>query len=698
MHRRFAIVVFYLLCTLLVAPRLSHAVQVTGSNIIDGQWVDADAKVRIDLDDLSGADEIRVFVGSTDLTALFKREGNELVFQPGVIDLPNGEGEIKLYTVSNDQWQEAGSVQIRVRKVAGFDRFEITPTLNLTVKAQFREGHSPDAGPPVRSTFHDLTGQGGLGLDLARGDFSMQVQSNFIGTSHRDEALRFGQKGNHAPKVDLSDYLVTLNKGAARLSIGHDQFQGGRYILGNAMNRGINASYSFGDRVSLAATAQSTTAIVGYDNAVGLKKADNRIFGAKISAEVFERPGALKVEGLVSQGSQLSDPGFNIGEINDAEHSRTMALRASASTPESMFTAEFEAARSRYRNTNDPSLNQGLGVVPVNETNDSALFGRLVFNAYQGQFKSGKPLSLSLAYEYERIAPLYKTVGQSGGSLPLADLMRHLVSANTTLGDATVSVSLQEMHDNLDNIPTILTTKTRQLLSNASIPLKSMLAGDATGGVFPLFLPNLNANYTLVHQFGDNRPDLNPLSGFSPGHIPDQMTKTLELAANWSGDIWSLSYIHNRSRQDNRQLGRANSDFVNVLHGVNGELRIFDQLTLTAGISRNSARDIEQAISNYTLSRNIGLNWILFENWTISGILETSRNSDSQQNANARSLSANAQVAWQYEIPGYHGRKIPGQAYLRYDRQINDSIDNLFAFRSNVTNWTVQAGFSLSMF
>jgi len=662
--------------------------------MIDGQWVDADAKIRIELDALFATDDIRVLVGNTDLTPLFKRTKNELVFQPGVIDLPRGESEIKIYAIHDQEWNDVGVVQIRVRKVAGFDRFEVTPKLNLAVKAQLREGHSPDAGPPVRSTFHDLTGQGGLGLDLARGDFSMQVQSNFIGTSYRNEALRFGQKGNHAPKVDLSDYLVTLNKGAAKLTIGHDQFQGGRYILVNTANRGINASYSFGDRVSVAATAQSTTAIVGYDNALGVKKADNRIFGAKISAEVFERPGALKVEGLVSQGRQLSDPGFNEGQIIDAERSRTMALRISGSTPESMLTGEVEAARSRYVNPNDTALSQGGAIVPVNETNDSALFGRLVYNAYQGQFESGKPISLALSYEYERVAPLYKTVGE----FPQADVMRHLVAANGMLGDVAMSASLQEMHDNLDDIPTILTTKTRQFQSNVSMPLKSMLSGADGGGSFSFLLPDLNATYSLVHQFGDNRPDLNPLSGFSPGHIPDQMTKTLEFSANWSGETWSMGYIHNRSRQDNRQRGRANSDFVNVLHGVNGELRLFDQLSLTAGISRNSARDIEQAISTYTLSRNIGLNWILFDDWTISAILETSRNSDSQQNANSRSLSANAQLAWQYQIPTFRGGKIPGQAYLRYDRQINDSVDNLFAFRSNVTNWTVQAGFSLSMF
>jgi len=694
MRSCFATITFYLLCTLLLVPQSSLAVQVTGSNIIDGQWVDADAKVRIELDGLLAADDIRVFIGNSDLTQLFERRKNELIFQPGIIDLPDGENEIKLYTVKDHEWNEAGTVQIRVREFAGLDRFKITPQLNLAVKAQLREGHSPDAGPPVRAKFHDFTGQGGVGLDLARNDFSMQVRSNFIGTSYRNEALRFAQKGNHAPKVDLSDYLVTLNKGAAKLTIGHDQFQGGRYILASAVNRGINASYSFGDRVSLAATAQSTTEIVGYDNALGLKKADNRTYGAKISAEVFERPGALKVEGLVSQGYRLSDPGFNVGEITDAERSRTMALRASASTPESMLMAEMEVARSRYVNPNDPALNQGGGIVPVNETSDSAVFGRLLFNAYQGQFESGKPISLSLSYEYERVAPLYKTVG----TFPQADVMRQLVATNAMLGDVAVSVSLQEMHDNLDDIPTILTTKTRQLLSNVSMPLKSMLAGDDGGGSFSFILPNLNATYSLVHQFGDNRPDLNPLSGFSLGHIPDQMTKILEFSANWSGEIWSLNYIHNRSKQDNRQLGRGNADFVNVLHGVNGELRLFNQLSLTAGISRNSARDIEQATSNYTLSRNIGLNWILLEDWTLSAILETSRNSDSQQNANSRSLSANGQIAWQYQIPGYNGRKIPGQLYLRYDRQINDSIDNLFAFRSNVTNWTVQAGFSLSMF
>ena len=685
---------FCILMTMLGHAVLSQAVEVTGSNITEGQWLDDDAKVQVHLSEPPQTNELRVFVGHTDVTALFEVDGNDLIFQPGIMNLPHGENEISVYRVHSDVWDSIGTVAIRVRKVAGFDRFEVTPQLNLTVKAQLKEGHSVDAGAPPRSTFNDLTGQGGINIDVARDDLSMQARANLIGSSYREEALRFAQKGVHASKVDLSDYLISLNKGSGGLYVGHYQYQGSRYVMSNANNRGITASYRLNERASIMATAQNTTPIVGFDNFVGLNQSDNITYGVSGGIELFERPGALKVEGYYSDASRRSDLGFNVGAITDAEKNQAMAVRVLASTPESMFSLETELAESTFTNPNDPALDQGFGVVAVNKTTDRAYFGRLMYNAYQGNMESGKPLSLSLSYEFEHIDPLFKTIG----SFPQADLERGMFSLTGTLGDLTLTASTEERRDNLENLTTVLTTKTRNSQISASLALKDLFASDQPESILAELLPSISVNYNHVHQFGANRPDLNPLSGFSLSHIPNQLTKTIGVSSNWSGDIWSVGYNYNQSRQDNRQLGREKADFVNVLHGLNAQIMLFNQLTLTSGISRSSVRDIEQAISTYTLSRNIGLNWTLFENWTLSSSLEASRISDTKQNSNSNSLFANSQVTWQYSMPSYGGKSIPVQAYLRYERQINKTVDNLFGFSSDVSGWKVLAGISLNVF
>ena len=684
----------YMLVALLGWPAFSQAVEVTGSNIMDGQWVDKDAKVSIELNNVTVTDDIRVFVGNADLTALFKRSGNELVFQPSIVDLPYGESSIKLYSIHDNEWSEVGAIQIRVRKVSGFDRFEITPQLNLTVKSQLGEGHSVDAGAPPRSTFNDLTGQGGINLDAARDDLSVQARANLIGSSYREEALRFAQKGVHAPKVDLSDYLISLNKGSGSLYIGHYQYQGSRYVMSNAANRGITALYQFTDRVSLTGTAQNSTAIVGFDDFLGLNKSNNTTYGISGGIELFERPGALKVEGYFSDASRRSDLGFNVGAITDAEKNRAMAVRVLTSTPESMFSLETEIAESTFTNPNDQALDQGFGVVAVNKTTDRAYFGRLMYNAYQGNMESGKPLSLSLSYEFERIDPLFKTIG----SFPQADLERGMFSLTGTLGDLTLTASTEERRDNLENLATILTTKTQNSQVNVSLALKNMLAPNNPEGVLAALLPSVNVNYSHIHQFAGNRPDLAPLSGFSLGHLPDQLTTAIGLSSNWNSEKWSLGYNYNQSRQDNRQLGRELADFINTLHGINAQIQMFDGLSINAGFSRNEGVDQEQAITTYTLHRNIGLNWIFLDDWTINGNIDLNRISDSQQNSTSQSLSGNAQISWQYRMPSFGGEYIPVQAYLRYDRQMNETVDNVFGFNSNVSDWKILAGISLSVF
>jgi len=682
---------------MLLYPINSMAITATGINLGAKQAFDANHSVTIQLDQRPEPGEVRVFVGTTDLTALFKTKNDKLIFRQGVVELPRGESKITVYQVVASKWNEIGSFPIRVRQVTGLDRFEITPQLSLTTKSQLREGHSVDAGTPPRTTFNDITGQAGIGIDLARNDLSIQLQSNIIGSSFQDEALRFGELGPKAPRVDLSDYLLSIKKGPADINIGHYQFEGSRYIMPVAFNRGISTSYQANERIKLAATAQNSTEVVGYNNIFGVNQQDNRTLGAKMSAELLSRPGALKLEGFVSHGTQLANPGFNAGEITDAEQSQSGSIRLSTQTSGNKISDDVETAYSRFTNTADPNLEQGDTIQAVDKTSDSAFFAHLLYNAFDGQLASGKPLTTALAVEYERVDPLFKTVGVQS-DLFQADLSRYQFSLNSTLGDATITVSTENRHDNLDKLSTVLTTENSVQKINASLPLKSMMSSATTDKPASNWLPTLNTAYIRTHQFGSNHPDLDPLSGFSPDQIPNQLTNTFEGSATWEGQRWNLALNHNRSTQDNRQTGRENADSSNTLNGLIAQLQVTEQLSVNAGISRNTANDQEQALNTYTLSHNLGANWVLFENWTLSSTVEASHTSDSQQNSDNKTLSANAQIAWQFTLPFTGSKKIPGQAFLRYDRQTNKTNDNLSAIVVDISNWAILAGVSITLF
>lgn len=676
---------------------ISLALEATGLNLTAGQPIDADSSIVVQLDQVPTAGEIRVFVGTKDFTVLFPITNKSLTFQKGIVELPRGENEIAVYQVTGSTWSKIGSFPIRVRKVNGFDRLEISPQLTLASKSQLREGHSVDAGDPIRATYTDFTGQGGIGFNLARDGLTMQLQSNIIATSYRNEALRFALLDTKAPKVDLSDYLLSIKKGDANLQIGHFQYQGSRYIMPLASSRGISTSYQLNRRVSFAATAQNTNELVGYNNIFGISQRDNRVFGATIRTELLPRPGALKLEGFVSHGTQLSNPGFNTGEISDAEQSQGGSIRLSATTAEAKISADIEAAYSSFTNVSDPGLQQGDSIVPVEKTTDSAFFTHMVFNAYNGQLVSGKPLSSVVALEYERVDPLFKTVGIPSGIFQ-ADSVRYQLTLDNTIGDALITAFAENKHDNLDNLATVLTTQTRTQKINIALPLKSLLTVSNEDQPASPWLPNLNMAYVRIHQFGSNRPDLDPLSGFTPDQIPNQLTSTIEASATWEGQIWSIAYSHNRSTLDNRQPGRENADSNNIFNGLNGQLQLTDQLSVNAGINRNTAEDQELAFTSYTDSQNVGVNWALSENWSLSGTVETSHTSDSQQNSDNRTLAASAQVAWQFLLPSSGSVKNPGQAFLRYDRQANKTTDNPSALQIDISNWAILAGISINLF
>src|SRR5262249_13201640 len=146
---------------------------------------------------------IAVMVGATDLTGLFAAQGLSLKYISGALPLPAGETEMTVYVVTpDDEWREIARFPLRVvarrapqqnattapaaetaqastepaRRILGFDKFVVAPSLNIGLKSQFAEIHSPDSNRPARPQFTDATIQGSLKTDMKRGQMTMQSQ------------------------------------------------------------------------------------------------------------------------------------------------------------------------------------------------------------------------------------------------------------------------------------------------------------------------------------------------------------------------------------------------------------------------------------------------------------------------------------------------------------------------------------------
>lgn len=153
------------------------ALSVTPSFAVD-EWLDADAELELLVSPplVPQAARLAVFLGETDLTPLFTVTPERLTYRAQTLRLPAGESELVVHLVTpDDRWTEVARIPIRVLTRAGFE------------KASCR---------PPRDTFQDLTAFTGFTTVHARSGWTVQTQLNVVGVSHREEALRFGEKGD----------------------------------------------------------------------------------------------------------------------------------------------------------------------------------------------------------------------------------------------------------------------------------------------------------------------------------------------------------------------------------------------------------------------------------------------------------------------------------------------------------------------
>jgi hypothetical protein len=683
--------VFALTAALAAAPSTAAqiAVPVPGNGLAvrpSGPWV-------IELSELPDTSEGRLafLLGTTDITGLLRRDQRgRYTYAAGLLPLPPGPHELAVYLVRDPtNWEELARVPVRVLTAGGFEEAEWQPRLELTQKSQYDEGVSGDATPSARPTYDDLAGQAGLVTRHRRGEFEMRTSWNFVGSSFGQEALRYAEKGSDAPQVDLSDYLVDLRHGSQQLSIGHVSFGNQPLLLSGLSHRGLSYSLRPSQRFDIGMTAQNGQRIVGYDRLLGLDPNDNYVAAVTLGLEILaRRPGGLRADFMLLDAKTLSQLDFNAGEVPDAEQNRGYGIRLSGSSTGGRLRASLDYAVSRYTNPDDPGLSQGVELVPVRETTDSARSLELAFDLVKDKPDlRDRNLSLTLGFRHDHADPLYKSVGAG----VTADRESNVATLTGMLGQFSIVAQHGRSEDNLDDIPTLLKTKTESTNVSMSLPLQSMMASD--GGAAGIWPQNLSYSYAYTHQFGANLPP-----SFDPtSHIPDQVTENHNLSAAWVLGMTTLSYNFSHGDQDNRQPGRATADFRNTSHGVNLSLPIGARVTLYGGANLTDAKDIEQAITRASDSYSLGLEWRITDSLGLRGNYAWTETDDNRDTASSEGYTLDTDLSWRFELPGFASRKLPGQLFVRYSAQRQESIDSVFDVNSLGRRWTWTGGFNISL-
>jgi hypothetical protein len=676
---------------------------------------------------------LAVLIGDTDFTALFDAGPAALVYKPKVMPLPLGETKLTVYLVSpNGGWAKLEEFTLRVKEnddeisgpqttaqangatstttkedtktsaassiaekqLSGETKYEFTPSLTLNLKSQQTVLFFPDDAPSERANFFDFAGQGNFQLKVERAGWSWQNQFDFAGSSVQNEALRFGELGDRAPRVDLSSYMVQMQKGKMKLAMGHVSFGSNRHLINNFSSRGLTLTVPIGKQNEFSVAAANGTSIVGFGNFLGLNRRKHQHFSGTFAREFFkERPDGLRFEASALHGSLLPLNNFNQGVVNDAERSVGYSFRVVGSDKSQRLRFEGGFTRSRFVNPSDPFLEQGLDVTPIRARSRNARYLEVSFDFFQSlKLSETRQLKLTGTYRHEQVDPLFRSVAAS----TQADRVQNQIELSGNIGDISLAFSHARDNDNLNNIPSILKANTRR---------NNFIAGVATGTLFSnpakpsVWLPRLSYSLDRTHQFGTSFPVNGEFRDAS--QIPDQVSFNQSFAAEWQiSQRFRFGYRFNRSFQDNRQQGRETSDLLNIVHSWNIGLNPHSALDLNFDLSAESANNKETSRIDDTLRVGSSLTWRMSfpKNSVLTANISTTIAGDRTNTNDSRNAEFDIQWAYKFGVEKSRFRKVQTQFFIRYSNRYSFSQDNVFIVRNLNKLQTFNAGLTFTFF
>lgn len=625
---------------------------------------------------------IIVFINETDVSALITQNSDELIYLPSVVPLPVGENHLKVYrAVTDDDWREIGDFVLKVKAAEKDSTTEKTienkktkvtflPQISVNVKGEDTLSFFPDTSAPERERFTDSTGQASFNLTVSRSGWTLNNQLDFAASSRKNEALRFGEIGDRASRIDLSSYLVQLEKGRFKAQFGHVSFGSSRHLINSFSSRGVNVTVPITERDDVSFGFANGTSVVGFNNFFGVSRAEHSVASATYGREIFKEKGKLRVELTFMRGSLLPLTNFNEGAIVDAERSYGGTIRIKRDVGRLRFDAGF--TRSRFTNPFDPTLEQGFDVVPVRAVTRNASYAEISYDIFKDlKLIKNRSIKLTATYRYEELEPLFRSVVAS----TQADKRFHQFEIAAAVGDINITYGNLRDRDNLRDVPSILRTLNR----NNNLNVNFSLATIFNQGKPSRFLPRIGYTFSRIHQFGAFLPTNGDFRDAS--QIPDQFISNHSFAANWElSQKFGFSYQYQRAFIDNRQPGREIADALNDINTFNFDYKPIEKLTVGANFSLNRAEAFEEprVDKTFNLGTTISLRDLFLKNSAVTANLTTTIAGDRGNLSDNR--SGDISLEWSYKL-GFgkeNFKKVEAQFFIRYNNTYGEQRDNIF--------------------
>ena len=653
------------------------------AQVQSGEWVSSQAPliVRLSRAPVPGKERVVVTAGARDLTPQLERAGLEWRFDNRGVPLPTGRHALVVTLVRDDSIAtELVRQDLRVEGPFGVRERRASRSVEAGLKSRLQNETTPAPTSADRPTYNDYDGQLGLGLQAEGRDFALSFRSAMVGTSHRPHALRFGTRGSKAPLIDLSSFLAQYRSGAAEFSLGHLSAGNQRHLLNGFSSRGAGVRMAR-PRLDASLTALHGSSLAGWDDALGFTTPDHRILSGTVAMEALRTPGVLRIELSALKGSVLPIAGFNQGAVTDAETSAGTALRVQSTLFSSRLRVEAGYARSTFDNPPDPLLGPVDSLVPVARETRAARYLESSFDVLRTRRLFGsRTASLSLGATHERVAPLYRSVG----SYIQSDRLQDRFSARGALAGLTFGLHHAVGNNNVDRIPSILTTRSRQSGADFGAPLGELL------GRRSAWLPSFSARLSRNHQLGIRIPTGN---GFDPSHAPNQVSDEQTLSLSWQAPRGSLTLQSDRSEQDNRQPGRERADLRSTSRSAQGSATLHRHVSLSADAQWTRAQTLERDVTERI--RRLGITGNFFSAGPASLALQfaTTKASTPAEQRARDDLQWSAQLALQLS----RRAGTTTRAFLRYQAQENSFIDPSVPAPRTLRSYLVDLGLTISL-
>jgi hypothetical protein len=661
------------------------------SNLPPTGWVSAADPILLRIPSSAAVDaRLAVFIGRTDWTSLFTATAEGLEYRPQALLLPSGEHEVVVYVVTPaNVWTEQARFPLRVRGRGGFEKAEVVPAMDLGTRAQMFEEHDPADSLSGRPTYRDVNVTTGVRTSLVRDGVALDLDAGVVGVSYRPEALRFATLADNAPQMDLSSYSFKVSAGRASALVGHLSFGRSRHLINGFASRGFSAMAPLGPRGDVSFMIANGTSIVGWSNPLGVNNGAHRIIAGSVGVElVAGRPGGLRLEGTLLDGSLETATGYTQQAITDTETSRGMSGRVTAADRRNRARIDAGYARSRFTNPFDPLLSQGTTLVPVQESAQNARYLDTAFDLVQNAGKGALQTSVTALFRHERVDPLFRSVAGS----TQADRQENALEVQTRIGEATVQAGHTRMRDNLEDIASLLTSNTQRSALSAAVP-SALIVGKTSAEAG--WAPRIGYTFDRVHQAGDGIP-VN--SDFSATHVPDQMSVNQTFTVDVERAMFRAGYRFGRSLQDNRQVGQERADLINVTNAVTAGLSLLN-LNLTGDVSFDQASNLE--LSTVDRTRRLALmgDWRITPRAGVSSNASITWFGDGHRTTASRSTDFTVEGYWQIVFRRSPATKPAMRAFIRYARQSSLLHNLVFGVPSSSrTGWTINSGINVSVF